>query len=188
MVKLRGILKGLQAALSLVFLVAFLGACAQLDLPQKSEAKALLVVAKQTKNTSFDSWARKYALELESLDDSRQTHEVWLENNRETLVVINELEPGPYFIKRLKWVSASGWRFAEATGEGYPINLEFTMHDDRISILPLEFKVYQDDQGSGIVSHFEFEEMSAARSREVKQQIQRLPNADQWQLGLASLL
>lgn len=167
--------------LTLVFSL-LLSACSSLDIPPPSEARTLLVIAKSTQNKSFDSWARRYSIELEKLDGQSAGNitEVWFDNNRETFALESELEPGRYSVNRLKWISAAGWRFTQAMGEGYPIEQEFQLREGQLTLLPIEFSIKQTDNGSGILSQFWFETVTAERRHSLIEQIQLLPNAQHW--------
>ena len=45
----------------LLAVILAMGACAQLSVPAKHEVESVLLIAKLNKNTSFDSWMRRYA-------------------------------------------------------------------------------------------------------------------------------
>lgn len=174
---------GTPAPLYLVLiLLMFCTACSSLDVPPRADAQTLLVIAKTTQNKSFDSWARRYSVELKKLDgdSAGETTEVWFDNNRQIFTLEAGLEPGRYTVTRLKWISAAGWRFNQAMGEGYPVDWEFRLEEGKATLLALAFTITQVDNGSGIYSQFEFETLSAERRRVLIEKLHALPNARQW--------
>lgn len=171
----------------LTLLIAFLATgCAGLALPKHSSDQTLLVIPKQTLNNSLENWVRRYFIEVEQLDgpNAGAVHDIWIDTNKQNIQTYTQLGEGRYRILNMKWRLASRWRSSRAMGEGLKLDIEFSLHDGEVKILPWQLYSIQEDNGDGIMSYYGTKPLKPSMRKEIEKELETLPEGKKW-LGLS---
>ncbi len=168
--------------ITLVGLFALSG-CALKQLPPQVGNQAVLAIPKTDSNKSLEQWVRRYILVVSKIDDAgipTEVARVGLTYGGKPYELVPDLEPGTYELTRMEWVGSSGWRATRALGEGYPLNIPVSLESGTVTVLPYEFSVIQEENGSGITIGFNAQPLDESRMLALQEDLKTLPNANRW--------
>jgi len=136
--------------LSVTFvLVLFLAGCTSISIPTQENAETILVIPKQTKNSTIEEWVRKYKLEISQYGKVIKT--VSVPASSDDFLLVDDLPAGKYQIEKyIEYIASFRWRPAgEAVRqwEHEVSPIEFELMQNQLTVLDSRFVVGQTTKG-----------------------------------------